>query len=42
MKKLDSIIGSIREYTSLFKAFEDGATPDDMKQGVVQLFAPYF
>ena len=42
MKELNTIFGEIRKSMSLFNAFEDGATPDDVKQGVIQLFAPYF
>jgi hypothetical protein len=41
-QKFDAILSSIRERTALFKAFEEGATPEDIKQGVIQLLSPYF
>lgn len=40
--KFDSILSSITERTLLFKAFEDGATPEDIKQSAIQLLSPYF
>jgi hypothetical protein len=39
--KYQKLITSIRDRTSLFKAFEDGYTPDDIKQGVIDIFSPY-
>jgi hypothetical protein len=40
--KFHRITSSIRDYTTLLQAFEDGATPDDVKQGAIQLLSPYF
>ena len=41
-QKYGKLLSSIREYTCLFDAFESGATPDDIKQGIVELLSPYF
>ena len=40
--KLGRLLSSVREYTSLFSAFESGVTPDQIKRGVIELLSPYF
>jgi len=40
--KFGKLLSSIREHTSLFDVFGSGATPDDIKQGVVDSLSPYF
>lgn len=41
-EKSGKLLSSIREHTSLFDAFGSGATPDDIKQGVIESLSPYF
>jgi hypothetical protein len=36
------ITSSIRDYTALLQAFEDGATLDDVKRDAIELLSPYF
>ena len=40
--KFQKIISSIRDSTSLFATFEDGLTPDNIKQDIIELLSPYF
>lgn len=35
-------MSDIWAHTTLLKAFDDGFTPDDIKQGVIEIFSPYF
>lgn len=41
-QRFDKIISAIRNETQLAEAFKNGYTPDDIKQGVIELLSPYF
>jgi len=40
--KFQKLLTSVKDKTSLYKAFDDGFTPDDVKAGVVEILSPYF
>jgi len=40
--KFQKLLTSVKDKTSLYKAFHDGFTPDDVKAGVVEILSPYF
>lgn len=40
--KYEKILSSVREHTSIFKAFENGMTPEQVKKDVIAAFSPYF
>jgi hypothetical protein len=40
--KFQKLLTSVKDKTSLYKAFNDGFTPDDVKAGVVEILSPYF
>jgi hypothetical protein len=40
-KNQDRLLSDIWVHTTLLKAFDDGFTPDDIKQGIIEIFAPF-
>lgn len=40
--KFQKLLTSVKDKTSLYKAFNDGFTADDVKAGVVEILSPYF
>ena len=41
-QRFDKMFFGIRNETGLADAFKDGYTPDEIKQGVIELLSPYF
>lgn len=40
--KFQKLLTSVKDNTLLYKAFDDGFTPDDIKNGVIEILSPYF